>query len=71
MDVLTSVPGVEFEAAWARRTIKRMDGVQVKMVNIDDLIQSKRAAGRPVDLEDARVLEMIRDKNLNRPTAQE
>lgn len=71
VDVLTVALGLEFEAAWAQRTIKRIDGVRVSMVNIDDLIQSKRAAGRPVDLEDVRVLEMIRDKHLKRPTTQE
>jgi predicted nucleotidyltransferase len=48
-----------------------MDGIRVKIVNIDDLIQSKRTAGRPIDLDDASVLEMIRDKKLERPTTQE
>ena len=33
------------------------------VVSLDDLIRSKRAAGRDVDLEDVRLLELPDDQN--------
>jgi hypothetical protein len=37
-------------------------GQQFYIVCMEDLIASKRAAGRPVDLEDVRLLELPDDK---------
>jgi hypothetical protein len=48
-----------FAAAWARATTVDLDGVKVPVASIEDLVALKRAAGRPKDLEDIRVLEAI------------
>lgn len=40
----------------------RIEGRTVRIVALDDLIEMKRAAGRPQDVEDARALETIRAK---------
>lgn len=57
IDILLSAPGIDFEAAWARRLTDTWDGVPVSLVAISDLIASKTAAGRDQDLVDARNLE--------------
>jgi hypothetical protein len=56
IDVLTSLSGVEFAAAWPRRVDVTVDGLPVSFVGRDDLIVNKAAAGRPKDLADLDVL---------------
>ena len=56
LDVQTSTPGIQFENAWLRRNIMTYEGQQFDVVSLADLIQSKRAAGRAIDLEDVRAL---------------
>jgi hypothetical protein len=58
IDVQTSTPGLVFEGAWLRRETMDYQGQQFYVASRDDLIASKRAAGRPVDLEDVRLLEL-------------
>ena len=56
IDVQTRTPGIDFETAWNRRQVVRYRGQELYVVSLSDLIASKRAAGRPVDLEDVRLL---------------
>ena len=56
LDVQTSTPGIEFENAWRQRNIMTYEGQQFDVVSLADLIQSKTAAGRAIDLEDVRAL---------------
>ncbi|MBA3513638.1 MAG: hypothetical protein H0T77_04590 [Pyrinomonadaceae bacterium] len=58
LDVQTSTPGLVFAGAWERRVTMSYRGQQFYVVARDDLIASKRAAGRTVDLEDVRILEL-------------
>jgi hypothetical protein len=62
VDVQTSTPGVSFQDAWQRRQIMNYHGQQFYVLSKNDLISSKRAAGRAVDLEDVRLLELSDDK---------
>lgn len=60
---VTTVDGVrvEFDALWAqRRTLSLAAGVSVCLPSLDDLILTKRFAARPKDLEDIRLLEVLR-----------
>jgi len=70
IDVQTSTPGVSFQGAWKRRQIMDYHGQEFFVLSKDDLIASKRAAGREVDLEDVRLLEIAEDKE-NAETAGE
>ena len=57
IDLLRSLPGVEFEAAWSRRITMDLQGVPVPVIGKDDLIRNKLAVGRPQDRRDVRSLE--------------
>ncbi len=61
IDVQTSTPGRCFQDAWERRQTMNFEGQSFYVVSKEDLIASKRAAGRPVDLEDIRHLELPDD----------
>lgn len=60
LDVLTKIKGITFERAWARRVIKKIQGVRIPLLHIDDLILSKKAVGRDIDLIDVRILKKIK-----------
>ena len=52
---------VVFRDVWARRqTMALADGVEVSLPALDDLILTKRFAARPKDLEDIRLLQILK-----------
>ena len=57
IDVQTSTPGLVFQDAWQKREIMSYEGQEFYVVSLEDLLASKRAAGRDKDLEDVRMLE--------------
>lgn len=57
IDILTTIGGVTFDEAWPRRTTVHLWGLAVPVIGREDLIRSKRAAGRPRDLADLADLE--------------
>ena len=62
IDVQTFTPGLTFENAWTRKVTMSYQGQEFFVASREDLIASKRAAGREKDLEDVRALEQRRDK---------
>ena len=58
IDVQISTPGLRFQDAWKRRNTMEYQGQAFNVASREDLISSKRAAGRDVDLEDVRLLEL-------------
>ena len=62
IDVQTSTPGINFETAWEKRETMDYQGQIFYVISKADLIASKRAAGRKVDLEDVRLLELSDDQ---------
>lgn len=57
IDILTSITGVEFDAAWMNRVSETIDGLKLTVIGRADLLKNKRATGRPKDLVDAQDLE--------------
>jgi len=53
IDILTSVHGVDFAAAHARRKILKLGGLELPFIGLDELLINKRAVGRLHDLDDA------------------
>src|SRR5258708_12207276 len=52
VDFLNYLTGVEFETAFANRTLIDDDGLQISVIGLDDLIKNKLATGRHKDLAD-------------------
>ena len=63
IDVQTFTPGLEFSIAWKNHITMNYQGQDFFIVSKADLISSKRASGRKVDLEDIRLLELPEDKH--------
>ena len=62
IDIISAADGLDYADA-AKRAVKMMvDGLELKVISLDDLIVNKRASGRPKDLADALTLEKIREK---------
>lgn len=52
IELLTSISGVSFQDAYARRAVDHIEGLEVSLISLDDLKTNKRAAGRYKDLAD-------------------
>lgn len=62
IDLLRSIPGAVFEKAWPRRCRAVWGAIGVNVIDLDDLIAAKRAAGRPQDLRDVKLLEAAKGR---------
>ncbi|MBM3123888.1 MAG: hypothetical protein FJZ87_02305 [Chloroflexi bacterium] len=56
VDILMRIPGIQFDVCWNRRVEVDFGGLKVIFISKQDLIASKRVAGRPQDLLDADLL---------------
>jgi predicted nucleotidyltransferase len=57
IDILTRISGVDFQQAYGRRENVPIEGVDVPVISLEDLIANKRATGRTQDLADVERLE--------------
>ena len=57
IDMLTTLPGVEFSECYAARTVVNVDGVLVNFIDLENLKKNKKATGRHQDLADLENLE--------------
>jgi hypothetical protein len=54
---------IVFRDLWERRRVVPLtDGVRVALPSLDDLMLTKRFASRPKDVEDIRLLQILRDE---------
>ena len=58
LDIMMSIPGVEFEDAWKNREEVKIEEMTIPFISKPDLIKAKEASGRPQDLLDAESLKM-------------
>jgi predicted nucleotidyltransferase len=56
VDILMSIPGVNFSDAWSRRVETDFEGVKVPLISRQDLIAAKIASGRTEDKRDVKAL---------------
>ena len=62
IDIISAVDGLDYADA-ARRAVKMdVDGLEIKVMSLDDLIVNKRASGRPKDIADAMALEKLKER---------
>ena len=58
--IITAASGLQFEETYGRSLSVNIEGIEVHIPSIDDLIRNKRALGRTKDLADAEVLESLK-----------
>jgi hypothetical protein len=68
IDVIMSVAGVGFDAAWSDRVESSYGGVPIHIMGRKSLIKAKRASGRPQDLLDLDKLESADGPRATSPT---
>ena len=49
VDIMMSIPGIEFEEAWKNREIVQLQNLKIPFISRLDLIRAKQASGRPQD----------------------
>ena len=69
IDIITGVSGLRFEEAFAHSITINIEGLQVNIPSVDDLILNKRASGRTKDLADAEALESLKTSGKAKPRA--
>ncbi|WP_424312789.1 hypothetical protein [Haloferula sp.] len=57
IDLLTTIPGLEFSSCWENRVTSEEDGIVVPYLGKADLVEAKKTAGRPQDLADLEELQ--------------
>lgn len=57
IDLLTTLPGVEFDECYIDRVVVDIDGVAVSFIDLENLKKNKQASGRFQDLADLKNLE--------------
>ncbi|OPL11445.1 MAG: hypothetical protein AVO38_04625 [delta proteobacterium ML8_D] len=68
VDIMMSIPGIEFDEAWNNREVVQLADVNIPFISRSDLIRSKEASGRPQDridvekLKEAEELDALEEK---------
>jgi hypothetical protein len=68
VDIMMSIPGIEFDEAWNNREVVQLADVNIPFISRSDLIRSKEASGRPQDridvekLKEAEQLDALEEK---------
>ncbi len=66
VDIMMSIPGIEFDEAWKNREAVQIDDLKIRFISRSDLIQAKEASGRPqdkIDLERLKIAEQLDSPN--------
>ena len=64
IDILTTASGLYFEETFARSLTVDIEGIEVHIPSLDDLIRNKKTTGRTKDLADAEALEALNSAEL-------
>lgn len=62
VDILTTIGGVDYAECKARAEVRKLDGMMVPMISLEDLKTNKQATGRHKDLDDLEKLTEISSK---------
>jgi len=60
IDIITTASGLQFEETYGRSLSVNIEGIEVHIPSIDDLIRNKRVLGRTKDLADVEALEYLK-----------
>ena len=57
IDIINDADGINIDDCYQRRETINVDGIDINLISIKDLIKNKRASGRSMDIADAEKLE--------------
>ena len=57
LEITTSISGVEFDQCYHSRIVDELDGIEVNLIDLENLKRNKKASGRPKDLVDLKKLQ--------------
>lgn len=49
VDIMMSIPGIEFDEAWEKREVVELDDLKILFISRSDLMRAKEVSGRPQD----------------------
>jgi predicted nucleotidyltransferase len=52
LEIITSISGVEFDECYQARVVDELDGVEVNLIDLENLKKNKKASGRSKDIAD-------------------
>ncbi|HRQ22194.1 MAG TPA: hypothetical protein PLF42_02095 [Anaerolineales bacterium] len=52
LEIATSISGVEFNECYQARIVDRLDGIEVNLIDLENLKKNKKASGRTKDIAD-------------------
>ena len=52
IDILNSVKGLKFEEAYKNSEIRNIEGLDIRLISLQDLLKAKKASARPRDIND-------------------
>ena len=67
IDIITAASGLRFDEAFSHATAVNIEGLEVHIPSVADLIVNKRASGRTKDLADAEALENLENSEQDDP----
>ena len=56
VDIMMSIPGIEFDVAWKNREVVELNDLKLFFISRSDLIRTKEVSGRPQDKIDSEKL---------------
>lgn len=71
IDIMTGASGLQFEETYERSLSVNIEGIEMHVPSIDDLILNKRAIGRTKDLAVAEALESLKTSEQIAPSDKE
>jgi hypothetical protein len=71
IDIITTASGLLFEEAYGRSLSVNIEGIEVHILSISDLIRNKRASGSTKDLADTEALEFLKNSEQIAPPDKE
>ena len=60
IDILPGIKAIDFESAWKKRKKIKYDDVPVNMIDIKNLIKTKKVLKRPQDILDLEKLKLVK-----------
>ena len=62
LEITTSISGVEFDECYQTRIVDKIDGVEVNLIDLENLKRNKKASGRTKDIADVEKLGQTKRK---------